>query len=887
MFDSLTEREQEILLLLSRGMTNKEIATQLYLSSGTVKAHNHNIFSKLGVSSRTQALLRAQELGLLEPDGASGDHAQDTKGAGPVTNLSPQFTPFFGRKSELDKLADLLGDARVRLITISGAGGTGKTRLAIETARQQMARFPDGVFFVSLARVSEFHNISSAIIDDMGLRYQASDSLDQQLFAYLRNKQVLLVLDNFEHLLEGVDFITELLQASPSVRLLVTSRERLNLSAEVLFVLGGLDYNASPDATDPSTGGAVQLLIQRALSINPNFELHPNDWPHVRRICQLTNGMPLALILAAGWSEMLTFEEIAGELTHSIDILESQLHDLPARQRSMRATIASSWGRFTAEEQQVFASLSVFRGGFTREAAGQVAGADLRELQTLVNRSFIIANTGRYEIHELLRQYGWEQLQHANRAADVRTAHSDYYLDFLRQRDDDLKGHRQRAVMDEIHADFENIRAAWLWAVEQRNYDALSQAADCLCNFAEMRALLVRVEDILWRTVTALAPAVGETPHPVCDQMVVRHLQMKHRLSLPVELALLDPILQRARARADHYEVAYGLWVLGNQALRDRDYTAHQAAMQESLSIWRQLGDEFYVAHALVGSCGEDMTPETSEWAIQYLQESAAIRRRLGDLHDLSFSLMLIGIRLMYQGAFEEAHGYFDRCLTLQDEYAPTPDFAGIVSLKGLLAFWQGDFEAAAHYAQAGIDFSQEMNYYGDRSACQALLGCVFSIEGDYARAYELCQQATRDELFDVSAVSVQWGLALACCALDEDAARQPLLNCLHIARDNLHSPVFQQVCLPLAAVLSARTGERERAVELLALALNQPPAITGWIEKWPLLTDIHYDLKNQLDTDTFSIAWERGLALQLEDVIAHLLDGDVAINDLPLENNP
>jgi tetratricopeptide (TPR) repeat protein len=607
--------------------------------------------------------------------------------------------------------------------------------------------------------------------------------------------------------------------------------------------------------------------------INPHFELHPGDWQYVRRICQLTNGMPLALILAAGWSEMLTFEDIAGELTHSIDILETQLRDLPTRQRSMRATIATSWGQISAHEQRGFASLSVFRGGFTREAAHQVAGVDLRALQTLVNRSFIAANAGRYEIHELLRQYGWEQLQLSHQAAEVCTAHSNYYLDFLRERDAHIKGYRQCLAIDEIYADFENIRAAWLWAVEQRHYEALSLAVDCLINFAEMRIFLVRLEDILRRTVVALAPADGEPPHPTYDQMAVRYLQIKHRLSSSVDMSVLDPMLERARTRGDDYEVAYGLWVVGNQALRDRDYAAHRAMMAESLAIWRQLGDDFYTAHLLVGICGEDMTPATSDWAIPYLHESAEIRRQLGDEYGLSFSLQLIGIRLLYQGRFAESQVYFDECLALQDEADPTPDFAGIVSMKGIIAFWQGDFETAARYARAGIDFSQEMNYYGDKSACQALLGAVSSMEGRYTRAYELCQQAARDELFDVIGVSVQWSLALACCGLDAVAAQQALADCLHIARDHLKTPVFQQACLPLAVVLAARADEPERAVKLLALARQQPAEITGWIEKWPLLTTIRQELETQLGANRFSAAWARGLKLELADVIAHLLD--------------
>jgi predicted ATPase/DNA-binding CsgD family transcriptional regulator len=870
MLESLTEREQEILLLLSQGMTNREIAVQLYLSQGTVKAHNHNIFSKLGVSTRTQALLRAQELGLLEA-GDLPDTSVPANDDLATSTLPIQLTPFFGRKAELGKLTELLLDTRVRLITITGPGGTGKTRLAIEAARQQIDHFPEGVFFVPLAHTLEAHNIAATILDVLGLTLQA-DNTAQQLFAYLRGKRMLLVLDNYEHLLDAADFVTELLQAASEVKVLVTSRERLQLSAEVLYVLGGLDYDTK-DADEPLAYSAVQLLVQRAQFVNPAFDLQPSDWEGVRRICQLTEGMPLALILAAGWLDMLTLEEIAAELAQSIDILASQLRDLPTRQRSMRMTIAASWNRLTRDEQRIFASLTVFRGGFAREAALRVKGAGLRELQTLVNRSFITVSEQRYEIHELLRQFGNNELQQSSYAVDVYSAHSAYYLDFLRQREADIKGRRQRAALDEIQADFENVHAAWEWALVRRNFEGIGQALECLTNFAEMRVYLVRIEDMFRQAVAALAPAGTETPHPVWDRVALRHVQAKHRLSLSGDRVLLETLLERARARSVAHEIAYTLWVMGNQALRERDYAAHAACLGESLAIWRRLGDEFYIAHALIGITDENMSPEASERSLRFLRESVAIRRRLGDLHNLSFSLIMCGIFLAYQGDFAASGAALEECLALQDDFNRTPDFAGIVSLKGMLAFWRGDLDAAAQLAELGLDFSQDMNYYGDKSYCLALLGLVVSLRGDYRLGAELCEQASQDELFNTMAVAVYWGLALARCGLHNDeGAWQTLSTALNIAWENLKSTVFQICCLPVAAVLLARAGEPARAAELLALAFSQPPDMMGWMHQWTLLAALRSQLETQLGADDFAAAWQRGEALELDTAVIQLL---------------
>lgn len=265
MLEPLTEREHEILLLVSRGMSNRDIADTLVLARGTIKAHCHNIYSKLGVSNRTQALLKAQELGLLTQADVVIATRDTTSHLGPAkSNLPSSLTPFIGRKVELARLTEMLNDERVRLITVLGTGGMGKTRLAIEFARQQVQRFKDGVFFIALARVSDAKNLASAMIDDLGLRFQTSENPEQQLLNYLRHRQMLLVLDNFEHLLEGATFLAAMLRSAPDVKLIVTSRERLNLSPEVVFVLGGLHYSSEGDAAHFMQSEAAQLLVERA-----------------------------------------------------------------------------------------------------------------------------------------------------------------------------------------------------------------------------------------------------------------------------------------------------------------------------------------------------------------------------------------------------------------------------------------------------------------------------------------------------------------------------------------------------------------------------------------------------------------------------------------------
>ena len=305
------------------------------------------------------------------------------------------------------------------------------------------------------------------IAEAITLRFQAGNRLPrQQLLDYLCHKQLLLVLDNFEHLAAGTELILELLQECPGLHLLVTSREHLQLNSETLFVLEGLALPSAATLPDVLSYSAIQLFVETACRLRPKFTLTSANAPAILHICQLVSGMPLGIILAAAWVEVLSTDAIVIELSQGFDFLETELRDLPARQRSMRAVLTQSWQRLTDAERTVFMRLAVFRGGFTRSAAQSVAGTSLRMISTLVNKSFVQCEpSGRYTIHELLRQFAEAELDATSQTVEVHTAHCRYYADFLYQREAGLKGFLQVTVLDEIEADFENVRASWQWAV--------------------------------------------------------------------------------------------------------------------------------------------------------------------------------------------------------------------------------------------------------------------------------------------------------------------------------------------------------------------------------------------------------------------------------------
>ena len=380
---------------------------------------------------------------------------------GPKHNLPEQLTPFVGRRSEIEEVRSLLSQDGVRLVTLKGPGGMGKTRLAIEVARQEAESYADGARFVALAPLDSADQIVQAFLQALDLRPATQEDPRDFLLQYLRRADLLIVVDNFEHILEGAPITTEILEHTPKVKIMATSRERLGLRGESVFDVTGLEFSNWQTVEQALSSSCAQLFVQGALQVQARFELEENDVAPLARICRLVEGTPLALLLSAGWMDMLSLEEIADEVESSLDFLETELQDAPDRQRSIKAVFEGSWGRLGEPEQELFIRLSVFRGGFTREAAEEVAGASIRSLARLADKSFIRRDpeTARYEIHELLRQYGEQRLQPPV-DDEAQAAHAQYYAQLLATQNFLLTDHRQGQVLDEMEADIENIRRA-------------------------------------------------------------------------------------------------------------------------------------------------------------------------------------------------------------------------------------------------------------------------------------------------------------------------------------------------------------------------------------------------------------------------------------------
>lgn len=770
MHEPLTAREQEILRLIGAGLTNTEIARWLVISQGTVKAHSHNIFRKLAVTSRTQALLRAAELGLLGADA-------------PPADQQTQDTGLIGRGGELTRLSALVDDPRVRLITILGIGGMGKTRLALALAARVKQAFRDGVCFVSLAHMTVADQIAPAIADALGLRLQtqSSEALARDLLTYLQDRHLLLMLDNVEHLLAQADLLSAIIQAAPQVRVVATSRQRLNLSAEVVFVLGGLAFDDTPASE------AVRLFLEYSLHSHPDFVPQPHDWAHIHRICQLTQGMPLALILAAGWLNMLTPAQIADELTRSIDILESQLRDVPARQRSMRATITASWARLTQQQQQIFASLSVFRGGFTYAAAQQVTNAALRDLQALVNAALITMAAGRCELHELLRQFAHEVLtQQPALEMAAYERHAACFSGFLHTYFEVLVTGEQPGIMAQVSAELANIHAAWEYAVHHLRLDLLLHAVQPLAVLyhAQSRYLdgiqyfeaavhrldsapsddqrdrllailtsdlgffyirlgrLTDAETLLARSHT-LFERVGALPlrsttDPLIGLSLCESIQGRYDAALDIAMRAL----WAAEANVNRTNQAYACYTLTGILLAVGRYAEAHAYAQRAVLLSEQIRDGWLLSHCLfeLGHTVSLLGDERA--AVAHYQTSYAIRERFGDLAGMAAALTELAHLARRRADYQAASQLYTRSEGLYQQIHDRGGLAHTQHGLGQVALALGDADACrAHLARA-LQTAQAIAYMpllfgilvtvaalrlrvGDTEDALALLACV------------------------------------------------------------------------------------------------------------------------------------------------------------------
>lgn len=645
---------------------------------------------ELGVEPALSTQKAYSELLRLEPESSPQLVATAVLPEWQPQPLPTPSTQFVGRETELDEIAQRLRDPNCRLLTILGLGGMGKTRLALQTAVNKQACYPQGAAFVSLAGLQSAELLASAVADTLQFRFASSEDPKQQLFKFLHQKEMLLVLDNFEHLLSkttkseygGEDWLAELLQAAPTTKIIVTSRQRLDLQEEWIFEIQGMNLPQISSDVVLTDYSAVALFCQTALRVDAHFELCDENLAHVAHICHLVGGMPLGIELAASWVRTLSCAEISREIERGLGILQTDIRNMPLRHRSMQAVFDHSWQLLSADEQLLLARLSIFKGGFSREAAVEVADTHLAALSALVDKSLLQRTSfGRFMLHELVRQFAAARL-HASSEVEqaVRHQHAVYYLTLLQTHLAQLQSPQQNTAITTLMADIDNIRSAWDQAVAENDFALLRRAAFACWYLYELRNYFQEGERRLSRTATIVEKALNLAS---MENYSSEHQEMRALLgelwaylgflnihmgnsqaAFDLTLAAVELLLPEDSLPSPAYALCFHVMVLRTKSRYDEAIERSQIG----LKICRNLGLNWLEAIflATMGATAHDLGDYTK--AYDLLNQAISISRAIGDPRLTAYIGNLLSRTVQLLGRPSEVESLLKEILLLSTE---------------------------------------------------------------------------------------------------------------------------------------------------------------------------------------------------------------------------
>lgn len=742
----LTDREREILRFLAQGLRDREIAEETFLTVGTVKWYNRQIYSKLGVRNRTQATARAEELDLLRRPSDSSQAAPASK---VNHNLPAPVTSFVGRHNEIAQLqAQLRGS---RLVTLTGPPGTGKTRLALEVASVMLPDYPDGVFWVPLAPVSDPRLVLHSIAQHVGGMTESSHaSLLDTVRNSLRDKSLLLILDNFEHVLSAAPLVSDLLAAAPHLTVLVTSRETLHLYGEHEFPINPLqlparDHAASPD--DLLAFEAIDLFVQRARAVEPDFTLDDANAASVAAICAHLDGLPLAIELAAARIRYYAPQNLLIRLASRLEALADGPRDRPARQRTLRATLAWSYALLDEGEKRLFARLAIFADGATHAAAQAVcrqgleidllAGLESLLAKSLLQKKRTVTGEARLVMLETMREYALEKLTENGELDAIRALHAHYFKTLLERATHEFYGPNELDWLAILEAEHDNFRAALQWSLgaDKSAQMSLSLVAH-LARFWELKGYFSEARN--WLAEALRLPGAGEPTRARADALYGVGENAYLQCDYVTSQALFEEALTIYQDLDNRRAIAKTLISIGEVATEIGDYDRAPALFERAYGIVRQLDDVSGNARALTqlgfGALRVGDLPQAKQW----LEEGLALYRRADDAVGEALALSGLGEIAIRNDAFVQATALLEQSLQIRQMIGQKWGIAATLGSLAWVALRQGQLARAIQTLNESLHIRIEIDDRGGIAWCIEKLAEIAQRRGESGQAVRL-----------------------------------------------------------------------------------------------------------------------------------------------------
>lgn len=662
--------------------------------------------------------------------------------------FSQYLTFFVGREDELANIIDSLRKPDCRLLTLVGPGGIGKTCLAVEAAKQLTGYFKDGTYVVQLAPIISSDFVLTTIIESIKMPIDSQKDLKTQLLTYLQHKRVLLVMDNLEHVLDGIGILLDILQCSPGTKILATSRQRLNVQPEWLLDVDGLQCPDMEDVGTLTKYSAAQLFLRNVARLGFVLPLSESNKRAVVRICRLLHGLPLGIELAAPSIRVLDCNEIANEIERSLDFLATEMRDIPERHRSLRAVFEQSWKLLSEEERLVFSRLSVFRGGFEREAAERVAHASLPIIARLADQSLLRRSGARYEILEVLRQYAEKKLaEDSSQQQTVKDLHAEYYVQFMQNREVLLKGSGQQIAVDEVTKEIENIRSAWQWILSRRKIALIEKCLESFLLFFNHRNWFEEASDSFQKAAELVeADPPGALRNRVLSKIYWYQSRASHALSRYAEAEDYCKkslaVLQSNTDSADNdYQKAKIIKELAAIYYSMGKYVQARKTFQSSYKLSKQIKAPDLLALSLLRLGDIASVTGYFDASKRYLQQSLALLRELNDQQQLTLCLSVLGDTLCKIGEYTESLKRFQESLAISESIHDLWNTGIAATHLGRVYGLLGNFKEAERLCRWGLALFQKVEYTWSEIFASNHLAKVLYLAGNYAEAERILRE--------------------------------------------------------------------------------------------------------------------------------------------------